>query len=60
MCGPGVCACCRLEIMEQMAVLQEAAYEQLYRWAQSEYYTLLQPQKHSDFIKGQGKTRLLT
>uniref|UniRef100_A0A9J7YXI1 Conserved oligomeric Golgi complex subunit 6 n=2 Tax=Cyprinus carpio TaxID=7962 RepID=A0A9J7YXI1_CYPCA len=25
-----------LEIMEQMAVLQETAYEQLYRWAQSE------------------------
>ncbi|XP_057694452.1 conserved oligomeric Golgi complex subunit 6 [Corythoichthys intestinalis] len=31
-----------LEIMEQMAVLQEAAYEQLYRWAQSECRGLTQ------------------
>lgn len=36
MCGLGLCACSRLEIMEQMAVLQETSYEQLYRWAQSE------------------------
>lgn len=32
-------SCSRLEIMEQMAVLQETSYEQLYRWAQSEYST---------------------
>ncbi|EHB15956.1 Conserved oligomeric Golgi complex subunit 6 [Heterocephalus glaber] len=31
-----------LEIMEQMASLQETAYERLYRWAQSEYRTLTQ------------------
>nr|XP_057936239.1 conserved oligomeric Golgi complex subunit 6 isoform X1 [Doryrhamphus excisus] len=31
-----------LEIMEQMAVLQEAAYEQLYRWAQNECRALTQ------------------
>ncbi|XP_077467080.1 conserved oligomeric Golgi complex subunit 6 isoform X1 [Stigmatopora argus] len=31
-----------LEIMEQMAVLQEAAYEQLYRWAQNECRGLTQ------------------
>lgn len=37
----GMCARSRLEIMEQMAVLQETAYEQLYRWAQSEYCTRL-------------------
>lgn len=36
MCGLGLRACSRLEIMEQMAVLQETSYEQLYRWAQSE------------------------
>ncbi|RXN25468.1 conserved oligomeric Golgi complex subunit 6 [Labeo rohita] len=33
---------CRLEIMEQMAVLQETAYEQLYRWAQNECRGLTQ------------------
>lgn len=33
----GVCRCSRLEIMEQMAVLQETSYELLYRWAQSEF-----------------------
>lgn len=38
-CALGLCAICRLEIMEQMAVLQETSYEQLYRWAQSEYST---------------------
>uniref|UniRef100_A0A671MLW4 Conserved oligomeric Golgi complex subunit 6 n=1 Tax=Sinocyclocheilus anshuiensis TaxID=1608454 RepID=A0A671MLW4_9TELE len=32
----GSCRLFMLEIMEQMAVLQETAYEQLYRWAQSE------------------------
>lgn len=26
---------CRLEIMEQMALLQETSYERLYRWTQS-------------------------
>ncbi|XP_061916872.1 conserved oligomeric Golgi complex subunit 6 [Entelurus aequoreus] len=31
-----------LEIMEQMAILQEAAYEQLYRWAQNECRALTQ------------------
>ncbi|KAK2881436.1 hypothetical protein Q8A67_018704 [Cirrhinus molitorella] len=31
-----------LEIMEQMAVLQETAYEQLYRWAQNECRGLTQ------------------
>uniref|UniRef100_A0A4W4GYM2 Conserved oligomeric Golgi complex subunit 6 n=1 Tax=Electrophorus electricus TaxID=8005 RepID=A0A4W4GYM2_ELEEL len=31
-----------LEIMEQMAVLQEASYEQLYRWAQNECRGLTQ------------------
>ncbi|XP_051965570.1 conserved oligomeric Golgi complex subunit 6-like [Xyrauchen texanus] len=31
-----------LEIMEQMAVLQETAYEQLYRWAQNESRGLTQ------------------
>ncbi|XP_054521196.1 conserved oligomeric Golgi complex subunit 6 isoform X4 [Pan troglodytes] len=31
-----------LEIMEQMALLQETAYERLYRWAQSECRTLTQ------------------
>lgn len=31
-----------LEIMEQMAVLQEASYEQLYRWAQNECRALTQ------------------
>lgn len=31
-----VLVCFRLEIMEQMAVLQETSYELLYRWAQSE------------------------
>ncbi|XP_053236489.1 conserved oligomeric Golgi complex subunit 6 [Podarcis raffonei] len=31
-----------LEIMEQMALLQETAYEQLYRWAQGECRTLTQ------------------
>lgn len=34
-----LCSCLRLEIMEQMAVLQETSYELLYRWAQSEYST---------------------
>lgn len=38
-CGLCLRACSRLEIMEQMAVLQETSYEQLYRWAQSEYST---------------------
>lgn len=38
-CGLGLHAWSRLEIMEQMAVLQETSYEQLYRWAQSEYST---------------------
>lgn len=37
--GDDLCACSRLEIMEQMAVLQEASYEQLYRWAQSKSST---------------------
>uniref|UniRef100_A0A7N6AA45 Conserved oligomeric Golgi complex subunit 6 n=1 Tax=Anabas testudineus TaxID=64144 RepID=A0A7N6AA45_ANATE len=32
----------RLEIMEQMAVLQETSYEQLYRWAQNECRGLTQ------------------
>ncbi|XP_007950640.1 conserved oligomeric Golgi complex subunit 6 [Orycteropus afer afer] len=31
-----------LEIMEQMALLQETSYERLYRWAQSECRTLTQ------------------
>ncbi|KAE8627235.1 hypothetical protein XENTR_v10006915 [Xenopus tropicalis] len=31
-----------LEIMEQMALLQETSYEQLYRWAQNECRTLTQ------------------
>ncbi|XP_030778047.1 conserved oligomeric Golgi complex subunit 6 isoform X2 [Rhinopithecus roxellana] len=31
-----------LEIMEQMALLQETAYERLYRWAQNECRTLTQ------------------
>ncbi|XP_063060336.1 conserved oligomeric Golgi complex subunit 6 [Engraulis encrasicolus] len=31
-----------LEIMEQMAILQEASYEQLYRWAQNECRGLTQ------------------
>ena len=29
-----------LEIMEQMAIHQEAAYERLYRWMQSDYIKL--------------------
>ncbi|XP_015674182.1 conserved oligomeric Golgi complex subunit 6 [Protobothrops mucrosquamatus] len=32
----------RLEIMEQMALLQETSYEQLYRWAQGECRALTQ------------------
>ncbi|XP_016101422.1 conserved oligomeric Golgi complex subunit 6-like [Sinocyclocheilus grahami] len=39
-----------LEIMEQMAVLQETAYEQLYRWAQSFSHTLLSFLVHSLFV----------
>ena len=31
-----------LEIMEQMALLQETSYKRLYRWAQSECRTLTQ------------------
>uniref|UniRef100_A0A671MEX8 Conserved oligomeric Golgi complex subunit 6 n=1 Tax=Sinocyclocheilus anshuiensis TaxID=1608454 RepID=A0A671MEX8_9TELE len=38
----GSCRLFMLEIMEQMAVLQETAYEQLYRWAQNECRGLTQ------------------
>lgn len=42
--GFRVCIFSRLEIMEQMAVLQETSYELLYRWAQSECTT------HNDHV----------
>lgn len=32
---------CSLEIMEQMALLQETSYERLYRWTQSRTAILL-------------------
>lgn len=54
MCGLGLHASSRLEIMEQMAVLQETSYEQLYRWAQSECRVEIH-KRHVHVVKKQRK-----
>lgn len=48
----------RLEIMEQMAVLQETAYEQLYRWAQSEFDTHTHTQARTAEVRSQWKIKI--